>query len=164
MDSVFDYTVKTITGEELSLEKFRGKVMLFVNTASRCGFTPQYAALEGLYRRYGAQGLVVLGFPCNQFGAQEPGTDEEIKEFCDLRYEISFPMFAKVDVNGESAEPLYEFLKANDPTTNDDAEAQRIKWNFTKFIVGPDGEPVSRHEPTVLPKQIAANVERLLGK
>lgn len=162
MSTVFDYTVKTITGEDMSLDAFRGKVMLFVNTASRCGFTPQYAALEGLYRRYGAQGLVVLGFPCNQFGEQEPGTDEEIRSFCDLRYEVSFPMFSKIEVNGDNEASIYQFLKTNDPSTADDPEAQRIKWNFTKFLVGPDGKPVSRHEPTVLPKQIASSVEALL--
>jgi len=142
-----------------SLGDFAGQVLLIVNTASRCGFTPQYAGLEQLQRRYGAQGFSVLAFPCNQFGAQEPGDAAEIAHFCTIRYDVSFPVFAKLEVNGTGASPLFEHLKAAAPGL---LGSKGIKWNFTKFLVNRDGAVVSRHAPTAKPEDLAAEIEALL--
>ncbi|MFA7292770.1 MAG: glutathione peroxidase, partial [Rhodocyclaceae bacterium] len=136
MPSIYDFSATTIDGRELSLEEFKDKVLLIVNTASKCGFTPQYEGLEKLNRQYAARGLVVLGFPCNQFGAQEPGDAAEIANFCSLTYQVSFPMFAKVEVNGEGTHPLYRFLKEAKPGL---LGTEAIKWNFTKFLVDRNG-------------------------
>lgn len=140
------------------LEDHRGKVVLVVNTASQCGFTPQYAGLEELYVRFAEQGFVVLGFPCDQFGAQEPGTDDEIADFCHVNYGVSFPMFSKIDVNGSGAHPLYDWLKSERKGILGGA----IKWNFTKFLVDRDGHVVSRYAPTTEPADIADDIEKLL--
>ncbi len=157
--SIYDLSAKTIDGNEKPLSEYKGKVMLVVNTASKCGFTPQYEGLEELYRQYGDKGLVVLGFPCDQFGHQEPGDEEEIKNFCSLTYDVSFPMFAKVEVNGGNAHPVYKFLK------NEKAGllgSEGIKWNFTKFLVDKDGKVVKRYAPTDKPASLAKDVEKLL--
>jgi glutathione peroxidase len=145
MTTVHDFTAKTIDGAERALSDYRGKVLLVVNVASRCGLTPQYEKLEALYRRYEGRGLVVLGFPCNQFGAQEPGTEAEIKTFCSTKYDVTFPMFAKLDVNGASAHPLYAFLTSQ-PTQPEGPG--KISWNFGKFLVGKDGGVIARWAPT----------------
>ena len=145
MTSVHDFEAKTIEGQDKSLADYRGKALLVVNVASRCGLTPQYEKLEALYRRYGDRGLVVLGFPCNQFGAQEPGTEAQIKTFCSTKYDVTFPMFGKLDVNGSSAHPLYAFLTA-EPTSPDGPGD--VKWNFAKFLVGRDGRVLARFAPT----------------
>lgn len=138
---------------------YAGKVLLIVNTASHCGFTPQYAALEALYQRYRERGLVVLGFPCNQFGSQEPGEAEEIASFCQKNYGVSFPMFAKIDVNGNEAHPLYQYLKKAAPGL---LGSEGIKWNFTKFLVDRQGEVVERYAPATAPESIARDIEKLL--
>lgn len=157
--TVYDFTVTTINGEEKSLADFEGKVLLIVNTASNCGFTPQYRGLQELYNKYNKQGLEILGFPCNQFGGQEPGSDEEIKEFCDLNYSVTFPMFSKIDVNGDNAHPLYKFLKSEQSGLITD----EIKWNFTKFLVDQKGKPVDRYASTTKPESIANDIEKLLN-
>ena len=157
--SIYDYKVKDIEQNEVSLEGYRGKVLLIVNTASHCGFTPQYAGLEALYQRYRDQGLVVLGFPCNQFGAQEPGDAGEIASFCQQNYGVSFPMFARIEVNGEHAHPLYQYLKKAAPGL---LGSEGIKWNFTKFLVDRDGEVVQRYAPATAPEAIADDIEPLL--
>ena len=159
MASIYDFTVEDIKGNEVKLGKYRGKVLLVVNTASKCGFTPQYKGLEALYERLHGKGLEILGFPCNQFGGQEPGTDTEIAQFCELHYAISFPMFAKVDVNGSDAAPLFRYLKAEAPGI---LGSEAIKWNFTKFLVGRDGKVLARFAPTDTPEAIAADVEKAL--
>lgn len=160
MASLYDIPVKSIDGSEQTLAPYQGKVLLIVNTASQCGFTPQYKGLERLHRELGPKGVEVLGFPCNQFGSQEPGNEEEIKSFCSLTYDVSFPMFAKVDVNGEHAHPLYEHLKAERPGL---LGTEAIKWNFTKFLVGRDGTVLKRYAPTDTPESIRADVEKALG-
>jgi glutathione peroxidase len=157
--NVHDFTVKMPGGKEKKLADFAGGPILIVNTASKCGFTPQYKGLEELHRTYGEKGLTVLGFPCNQFGAQEPGNEEEIKTFCSLTYDVSFPLTAKVEVNGDGAEPLYAYLKKTKPGL---LGTQRIKWNFTKFLVDKDGNVVSRHAPTEKPEALASEIEQLL--
>ncbi|UVW29470.1 glutathione peroxidase [Massilia sp. H6] len=157
--NVFDFTASGLDGEPVRLERFRGQVLLIVNTASACGFTPQYRALEALHRQYGGRGLAVLGFPCNQFGKQEPGTEAQIDAFCKTNYGISFPLFAKVDVNGDGAHPLFQHLKGEQPGV---LRTQAIKWNFTKFLVGRDGQVVRRYAPTTAPAQIGADIEALL--
>ena len=157
--SVYDFTVKSIHGEDVSLSAYRGKVLLIVNVASRCGFTPQYKGLQELYDKYKDKGLVVLGFPCNQFGGQEPGTEEEIAQFCETNYGVTFPMFAKIDVNGEHAHPLYKYLCKEAPGI---LGTKAIKWNFTKFLVDRDGRLVRRYEPKVTPDQLAGDIEALL--
>jgi glutathione peroxidase len=157
--SVHDYSAKTIDGKDKKLAEYKGKVMLVVNTASKCGFTPQYKGLEELYRKYKDKGLVVLGFPCDQFGHQEPGDENEIKNFCSLNYDVSFPMFAKVEVNGSGAHPLYKHLKEEKPGV---LGSEGIKWNFTKFLVDKSGKVVKRYAPTDKPESLAKDVEKLL--
>ena len=156
---VTDFEVQAADGTVRSLGDFAGQVLLIVNTASRCGFTPQYAGLEQLQRRYGAQGFSVLAFPCNQFGAQEPGDAAEIAHFCTTRYDVSFPVFAKLEVNGTGASPLFEHLKAAAPGL---LGSKGIKWNFTKFLVDRNGAVVGRHAPTAKPEDLAAEIEALL--
>ena len=151
MPSIYDLSVRTATGDEQSLADYRGKVLLIVNTASRCGFTPQYAGLEALYRKYAEQGFLVLGFPCNQFAGQEPGDSEEIRSFCSLTYDVTFPLFAKVAVNGSDAAPLFRYLKNAAPGL---LGSRAIKWNFTKFLVGRDGAVIARYAPTTKPEQL----------
>jgi glutathione peroxidase len=157
--SVYDYSAKTLDGQDVSLADYRGQVLLIVNTASKCGFTPQYEGLEALYRDYKDRGLTVLGFPCNQFGAQEPGNAEEIASFCSLTYDVTFPMLAKIDVNGPSAHPLSAFLKKEQKGV---LGTEGIKWNFTKFLIGRDGEVVERFAPTTKPEDLKVAVEALL--
>jgi glutathione peroxidase len=157
--SIYDYSAETLDAKPAPLADYRGKVVLIVNTASKCGFTPQYEGLEALYRKYRDKGLVVLGFPCNQFGAQEPGNAEEIKNFCSLTYDVTFPMFAKIDVNGPKAHPLFEYLKHEKKGL---LGSEGIKWNFTKFLIGRDGEVVERFAPTTKPEDISGAIEKLL--
>jgi glutathione peroxidase len=157
--SVYDYSAKTLDGQDVSLADYRGQVLLIVNTASKCGFTPQFEGLEALYRDYKDRGLTILGFPCNQFGAQEPGNAEEIASFCSLTYDVTFPMLAKIDVNGPSAHPLYAFLKKEQKGI---LGTEGIKWNFTKFLVGRDGEVVERFAPNTKPEDLKVAVEALL--
>jgi glutathione peroxidase len=158
--SFHDYSAKLNNGTDKKLKDYKGKVLLVVNTASQCGFTPQYRGLQELYAKYKNQGFEVLGFPCNQFGHQEPGSDDEIKSFCDLNYGVHFPLFSKVDVNGENAHPVYKFLKTEKGGLLGDA----IKWNFTKFLVDKQGNVVERYAPTTTPDRIAGDIEKELGK
>lgn len=158
--NVFDFSAAALDGQPVDLARFRGQVLLIVNTASACGFTPQYQGLEALHRRYGERGLVVMGFPCNQFGKQEPGTAAEIGAFCEKNYGVSFPMFAKVDVNGNDAHPLFRHLKGEKPGV---LGTETIKWNFTKFLVGRDGEVLRRYAPQTAPDEIAGDIEQLLA-
>jgi len=157
--SVYDYSAKTLDGQDASLADYRGQVLLIVNTASKCGFTPQYEGLEALYRAYKDKGFTVLAFPCNQFGAQEPGNAEEIANFCSLTYGVTFPVLAKIDVNGPSAHPLYAYLKHEQKGL---LGTEAIKWNFTKFLIGRDGEVVERFAPTTKPEDLKQAVEALL--
>lgn len=157
--SVYDYSAKTLDGQDASLADYRGQVLLIVNTASKCGFTPQYEGLEALYRDYKDKGFTVLAFPCNQFGAQEPGNAEEIASFCSLTYDVTFPVLAKIDVNGPSAHPLYAYLKHEQKGL---LGTEAIKWNFTKFLIGRDGEVVERFAPTTKPEDLKQAVEALL--
>ncbi|MDF9716190.1 glutathione peroxidase [Nocardioides sp. ChNu-153] len=159
MSTLSDFTATRLDGTEESLEAYAGRVVLVVNTASNCGFTPQYEGLEQLYRTYGEQGLVVLGFPCNQFAGQEPGGADDIGEFCQRNYGVSFPMFDKVDVNGSDAHPVFDWLKKE----KGGLLGGRIKWNFTKFLVGRDGTVVKRYGPTTKPADIAADIEKALA-
>jgi glutathione peroxidase len=159
--SVYDFETRALDGSPLKLEDFRGRVLLLVNTASRCGFTPQYAGLEQLYRDYAARGLAVIGFPCNQFGAQEPGDSEAITAFCDMHYGITFPLSEKVDVNGDRAHPLFRHLKQSAPGL---LGTTAIKWNFTKFLVDRDGRTVARYAPTDAPETLRSAIERLLDQ
>lgn len=161
MPSIHQFTVTTIDGQPQDLAAYAGKVVLIVNVASKCGFTPQYAGLEALYRQYAGRGLVVLGFPCDQFGQQEPGSEAEIKDFCSLKYGVSFPMFAKIKVNGDDAEPLYQFLKSEGKGI---LGSEMVKWNFTKFLVDRQGQVVRRYASTVAPEKLAADIEALLGQ
>ena len=158
MPSVFDFTAKLNTGDEKPLADYRGKVLLIVNTASRCGNTPQYEGLQKLYEQYRDQGLEILAFPCNQFGKQEPGTDEDIRGFCDRNYHVTFPLFAKIEVNGDAAHPLYKHLKSQAGGLITDA----IKWNFTKFLVGRDGQVLDRVAPFVNPGEIEDDIVKAL--
>ncbi len=160
--TVYEFSAETLDGRSASLSEFNGKVLLIVNTASQCGFTPQYAGLEALYRTYKERGLAVLGFPCNQFGAQEPGTAAEIGAFCERNYGVSFPMFAKIDVNGEKTHPLYRFLKKEKPGLLGPLGGGSIKWNFTKFLVDRSGKVVGRFASTTKPESLARNIEKLL--
>ncbi|EZP77449.1 glutathione peroxidase [Parageobacillus genomosp. 1] len=157
--SVYDFTAKTIRGEEQSLADYKGKVLLIVNTASKCGFTPQYKELQELYEQYRDRDFVVLGFPCNQFGHQEPGTEEEIEQFCQVNYGVTFPMFAKVDVNGENAHPLFQYLKEKAPGV---LGTKAIKWNFTKFLVDRNGNVVARFASQTRPSELKSEIEKLL--
>jgi glutathione peroxidase len=159
MTTVHDFSVRTIDGANKALADYKGQVLLVVNVASECGFTPQYEGLEQLHRTYQARGFAVLGFPCNQFGAQEPGTEAQIKQFCETRFGVSFPMFAKVDVNGPDTHPLYTYLKSSEPGL---LGTEAIKWNFTKFLVGRDGQVIKRYAPQTKPEAIAADIEAAL--
>jgi glutathione peroxidase len=159
MSAVFDFEAETIAGDKLPLENYKGKVLLVVNTASKCGFTPQYKGLEALYQKYKDKGLEILGFPCNQFGKQEPGTASDISEFCELNFGVTFPLFAKVDVNGDNAHPLFNHLKQQAPGI---MGTKGIKWNFTKFLVNKDGMVVKRFAPKDKPESLEAAVEALL--
>lgn len=160
MTTVYDFEALSIDGKPVALKKFKGKAMLIVNTASACGFTPQFAGLEKLHEAYGKQGLVVLGFPCNQFGAQDAGSDNEIAEFCQLNYGVTFPMMAKVEVNGAGAHPLYQWLAAEAPGL---LGSKSIKWNFTKFLVGKDGRVLKRYAPTDTPESLTKDIEAALA-
>ena len=159
MASIYDLSVKDIQGRPQKLERYKDKVMLIVNVASKCGFTPQYKGLEALYEKLRARGLEILGFPCNQFGAQEPGSEKDIAQFCELNYGVTFPMFAKIDVNGDAAAPLYRYLKKEKPGL---LGSEAIKWNFTKFLVDRKGNVVERYAPNVEPQAIAGDIEKLL--
>ena len=161
-DTVYGFSAERLDGGAASLSSYRGKVLLIVNTASQCGFTPQYAGLETLYRTYNERGLEVLGFPCNQFGAQEPGSAAEIGAFCEQNYGVSFPMFAKIDVNGDQAHPLYRFLKKQKPGLLGPLGGGAIKWNFTKFLVDRSGNVVARYASTTRPESLAKDIENLL--
>jgi glutathione peroxidase len=159
MMSVYDYSAQRLDGHEEKLSAYRGQILLIVNTASQCGFTPQYAGLESLYTKLHAGGLTVLGFPCNQFGAQEPGGEAEIGAFCEKNYGVSFPMFAKIEVNGEHAHPLYKYLKDAKPGL---LGSEAIKWNFTKFLVDRTGEPVALYAPQTKPEELEVPIRKLL--
>ena len=159
-NSVHSYEAKSISGQNVSLEDYDGKVLLIVNTASKCGLTPQYKGLEKLYKTYKARGFEVLGFPCNQFGGQEPGTEEQIKNFCSLKYGVTFPMFKKVDVNGKNAHPLFTMLKNEAPGSR----GGNIGWNFTKFLVNRKGEVVKRYAPMTKPNALTTEIESLLAQ
>ncbi len=157
--SLYDFHATSITGQPVALAQFKGQILLVVNTASACGFTPQFAGLEALHQAYAAQGLVVLGFPCNQFGGQDKGSNDEIAGFCQLNYGVSFPMMGKIDVNGAGADPLYQWLKAQAPGL---LGTQAIKWNFTKFLVGRDGQVLKRYAPTDTPQSLVKDITAAL--
>ncbi len=159
MTTVMDFSAVLANGEPKNLNDYQGKVLLIVNTASKCGFTPQYTGLESLHQTYGERGFSVLAFPCNQFGGQEPGSEEEIQSFCDLNYQTSFPLFSKIEVNGAASHPLYAHLKEQAPGV---LGSKRIKWNFTKFLVNQQGEVVKRYAPSTKPETIATDIEALL--
>lgn len=156
----YDFTALSITGEEVSMSNFKGKVVVVVNVASKCGFTPQYEGLEKLYQKYEKEGLVILGFPCNQFAGQEPGSEEEIQAFCSLNYGVTFPLFSKIDVNGKNADPLYVFLKSQ----QSGFPGEVIKWNFTKFVINRNGKVVERYAPTTTPESMEERLVELLNK
>lgn len=158
-NSIYDYSAKTLQGKEIKMDNYRGKVVIIVNTASKCGFTPQYADLNSLYNKYKDNGLEILGFPCNQFGNQEPGGAKEISEGCLLNYGVSFQMFDKVDVNGNNTHPLFKFIKKQSPGIF----GRRIVWNFTKFIVDANGKPISRYAPMTSPLKMEKQIRQLLG-
>ncbi len=178
--TIYDFKVKDAQKNEISMDSYRGKVLLIVNTATGCGFTPQYEALENLYKKYKDRGFEILDFPCNQFLNQAPGTDEEIVEFCQLKYGVSFKTFSKIDVNGSNADPLYTFLKETTPADNENEETSSfmqvlkdlgqsivgsdIKWNFTKFLVDRNGNVVGRYSPTYKPENMEAKIQELLGE
>ena len=159
--NIYDIAVKSIDGQEQTLAPFEGKALLIVNVASKCGFTPQYTGLEALYRKYRQRGFAVLGFPCDQFGHQEPGNEAEIQQFCSLTYDVSFPMFAKIEVNGANTHPLYQFLKKAQPGV---LGTEAIKWNFTKFLVDQHGAVRKRFAPTDRPEDIDADIAALLSE
>jgi len=159
MASIYDFSAKDIRGKERKLDEYKDKVLLIVNVASKCGFTPQYKGLEALYEKLHARGFEILGFPSNQFGEQEPGNEAEIAQFCDLNYGVTFPLFAKIDVNGSAAAPLYRYLKKEKPGL---LGSEAIKWNFTKFLVDRKGNVVERYAPNVEPQAIAGDIEKLL--
>lgn len=180
--SIYDFKVKKIDGAEISLEEFKGKVLLIVNTASKCGFTPQYEGLENLYKKYNSKGLEILGFPCNQFADQEPGDNNEVKNFCQINYGVTFPLFEKIDVRGTTANPLFKYLSETKPfkgfnlnhsngkVLNDFLheklpeylEGDSIKWNFTKFLIDRNGNVIDRFEPTTEPNELKKEIEKLL--
>lgn len=157
--SIYNFTVKAADDKPVAMDQYKGKVLLVVNVASKCGYTPQYKGLEEVYREFKDQNFAILGFPCNQFGAQEPGSANEIQSFCELNYGVTFPVMAKVDVNGDKAEPLYVYLKAQAPGV---LGTQAIKWNFTKFLIGKNGEVLERYAPTTEPKDIVADIQKAL--
>ncbi|HEX8012875.1 MAG TPA: glutathione peroxidase [Casimicrobiaceae bacterium] len=159
MAGIYDFALDDIRGKQQRLDRYKDEVMLIVNVASKCGFTPQYKGLEALYEKLHARGFEVLGFPCNQFGAQEPGSEQEIAQFCEMNYGVTFPMFAKIDVNGANTAPLYRYLKKAKPGL---LGSEAIKWNFTKFLVDRKGNVVERYAPNVEPQAIAADIEKLL--
>ena len=160
MSTIYDFEARQMNGSTVPLAQYRGKALLIVNTASACGFTPQFGGLEALHEAYGAKGLAVLGFPCNQFGSQDPGSNEEIASFCQLNYGVSFPMMAKIDVNGPTADPLFQWLTAQAPGL---LGSKAIKWNFTKFLVGKDGHVLKRYAPTDKPEDMAKDIEAALA-
>ncbi len=160
MTSIYDFEARQIDGKPVGLDQFKGKALLIVNTASACGYTPQFGGLEELHQSYGPKGLVVLGFPCNQFGAQDPGANDEIAQFCQVNYGVSFPMMAKIDVKGPSADPLYQWLSAEAPGL---LGSKAIKWNFTKFLVGKDGRVIRRYAPADSPASLAKDIEQALS-
>jgi glutathione peroxidase len=160
MSSVYDFEALNIQGQPIGLGDFKGKALLIVNTASACGFTPQFTGLEALHQEYGSKGLVVLGFPCNQFGAQDKGSNDEISSFCQLNYGVSFPMMAKIEVNGGGAHPLYQWLAGEAPGL---LGTKAIKWNFTKFLVGKDGKVLKRYAPTDTPASLSKDIEAALA-
>lgn len=157
--NIYDFKVLDAKNQEFSLEEYKNHVVVIVNVASKCGFTPQYKGLEDLYQKYKDQNLVILGFPCNQFGAQEPGSNQEIQEFCSLTYNVTFPVLAKVDVNGENTAPIYNFLKKNAPGL---LGSESIKWNFTKFLIGKDGSVLDRYAPTTKPEDLEQDIKKAL--
>lgn len=157
--NIFDFSVKDKNGNDISLKQYEGKVLLIVNTASQCGLTPQFAGLEKLYKKYGPDAFVILGFPCNQFANQESGTNDEIQSFCQLNYGVTFPMFAKIDVNGKDADPIFIYMKEQ----SKGLFGKRIKWNFTKFLFDQDGEFVKRFAPTVKPEEIESEIQKLFS-
>lgn len=159
MSTIYDFTAECMDGTSQAFADYKGKVLLIVNTASKCGFTPQFEGLEALYQQYKEQGLVVIGFPCNQFGAQDPGTNEEIGTFCQKNYGVSFPMMAKIDVNGKDAHPIFDWLKDQKGGLLIDG----IKWNFTKFLIGADGQVIDRYAPTTKPDALKADIEQALA-
>lgn len=161
MGTLFDITANSLDGQPVKLGQYQGKVLLIVNTASKCGFTPQYQGLEAVYRQFKQRGVEVLGFPCNQFGAQEPGAAEEIGAFCEKNYGVSFPLFAKIDVNGEHAHPLFQKLKKDAPGI---LGTEGIKWNFTKFLIRKDGTVYNRYAPATKPEELIADIEKLLAE
>ena len=159
MTAIYDFSVRAADGSEAPLRAYEGKVILIVNTASKCGFTPQYEGLEALYREFGSEGLAILGFPCNQFGAQEPGDAKEIANFCSLTYDVTFPVMAKIDVNGTKADPLFSYLKSQ----KGGLLGNSIKWNFTKFLIGRSGKVLGRYAPTATPAALKADISRALA-
>jgi glutathione peroxidase len=159
MTTVFDFTAQDIAGKDVDLSQYSGKVLLIVNTASKCGFTPQYKGLQSVFEKYRERGFEVLGFPCNQFGHQEPGDEAQISEFCELNFGVDFPLFGKIDVNGDDAHPLYRHLKEEAPGL---LGSKAVKWNFTKFLVNRDGQVVKRYAPTDKPEALAKDIEKLL--
>ncbi|MGZ4163585.1 MAG: glutathione peroxidase [Tumebacillaceae bacterium] len=161
MTTVHDFTANTVTGENKSLADYKGKVLLVVNTASKCGFTPQYKGLQGLYETYKEQGFEVLGFPCNQFAGQEPGTNDEIQSFCEINFGVNFPLFDKIDVKGANIHPLFKHLTEESPGF---LGTKAVKWNFTKFLIDRDGHVVKRFAPTDAPEKIEADIQKLLSK
>lgn len=158
--NIFDYSATSLAGSQVDLAQYKGKVLLIVNTASACGFTPQYKGLEQVYQQFRDKGVEVLGFPCNQFGGQEPGTEAEIGAFCEKNYGVTFPLFSKVDVNGDAADPLFKQLKKEAPGL---LGTEAIKWNFTKFLVGKDGKVAKRYAPSTKPEELTGDIERLLA-
>jgi len=161
MTSVYDFSAKNLSGQPVSFDDYKGRVILIVNTASECGFTPQYQGLEKLHQQFKGLGLVVIGFPCNQFGHQEPGTAAEIGAFCEKNYGVTFPLFEKIDVNGDNAHPLYQYLKQQAPGL---LGSEAIKWNFTKFLIKKDGTVFNRYAPLTKPEELVDDVEKLLAE
>ena len=159
--NILNFSSKDLNGEEINLSKYSGKVLLIVNTASNCGFTPQYNGLQDLYNQYSKQGFEVLGYPCNQFGSQEPGSNQEIEKFCKINYAVTFPLFSKIEVNGPSAHPLFKFLTSSKPGL---LGTKAIKWNFTKFLINRNGEPVRRYSSKTTPEEISSEILKLLEK
>lgn len=155
----YDFEAKKINGETISMKKYQGKTIVVVNTASKCGFTPQYEGLEKLYQKYKSEGLIILGFPCNQFGSQEPGSSRDIKEFCKINYGVTFPLFEKIEVNGKNAHPIFKFLKSR---LTGGLFGSKIKWNFTKFVINSKGVPVKRFSPTTKPQKMEKTIQQLL--